>query len=121
MDYRFIDEVTEFGSDIFGSCVATDGVTVTIPGVNRGLTCVTTASPESANNLGDFQHKLESASYVDLYAKYAFTDRFTLYAGIDNLLDEDPPVSVDGFNDNTDVRTFDTIGQYYYAGFKLTL
>ncbi|MDJ0793161.1 MAG: TonB-dependent receptor [Woeseiaceae bacterium] len=119
LDYRFIDEVTEFGSDIFGSCVDTDGTTVTIPGVNRGLTCVTSTNPESANNLGDFQHKLESASYVDLYAKYQFSDRVMGFVGIDNVLDEEPPVSVDGFNDNTDVRTFDTIGQYYYAGFKL--
>jgi len=120
LDYRFIDEVTEFGSDLFGSCVDTDGTTVTIPGVNRGLTCVTSSSPEAVNNLGDFQHNLDSASYVDLYAKYRFSDKVTAFAGIDNLLDEDPPVSVDGFNDNTDVRTFDTIGQYYYAGFKLT-
>ena len=119
VDFRFIDEVTEFGSDILGSCWDGDTQTVAIPGVNRGLTCVTPSSSEAANNLGDFEHKLDSASYVDLYMKYEFNENFTLYGGVDNLLDEDPPVSVDGFNDNTDVRTFDTIGQYYYVGFRL--
>lgn len=119
LDYRFIDEVTEFGSDIFGSCWDSEAGEVAFEGVNRGLRCVTPSNPESVNNLGDFQHVLDSASYVDLYAKYEISEQITLFAGIDNLLDEDPPVSVDGFNDNTDVRTFDTIGQYYYAGFRL--
>ena len=129
VDYRFIDEVREFGSDIFGTCWDNgDGThagdphpgVVDFEGVNRGMFCVTPSNPESLNNLGDFQHQLDSASYVDIYAKYDVSEIVTLFAGIDNLLDEDPPVSVDGFNDNTDVRTFDTIGQYYYAGFRFT-
>lgn len=119
LDYRFIDEVTEFQTDIFGSCWDSEAGEVAFEGVNRGMRCVTPSNPESVNDLGKFQHKLDSASYVDLYAKYRFSDTVTAFFGIDNLLDEEPPVSIDGFNDNTDVRTFDTIGQYYYAGFKV--
>ena len=119
LDYRFIDEVTEFGSDIFGSCVDTNGMEIR-PGVNQGLTCVTRNHPEAENNEGDYVRTLDSATYFDFYGSYGVTEQFTVYLGIDNLLDEEPPISVDGFNDNTDVRTFDTIGRYFYAGFKTT-
>lgn len=120
-DLRFIDEVTEFGQDLAGSCW--DGTTssVAIPAVNVGMTCVTPASGEALNNLGDFQRTVDSAMYLDLYGAYDVTDGIMVYAGIDNALDEDPPLSVDGFNDNTDVRTFDTIGRYFYLGVRANL
>ncbi|NND59646.1 MAG: TonB-dependent receptor [Gammaproteobacteria bacterium] len=117
-DFRFIDEVTEFGSDLVGSCWDSVAMAVSVPGVNEGLTCVTPSSPEAVNNLGNFQRTIDSASYVDLYASYSFSDNLIVYGGIDNALDEDPPLSVDGFNDNTDVRTFDTIGRYFYLGLR---
>jgi outer membrane receptor protein involved in Fe transport len=121
LDYRWIDEVTEFQTDIFGSCWDSGAGEVSFEGVNRGMFCVTPSNPESVNDLGKFQHTLDSASYVDLYMKYQINEQWTVYLGVDNLLDEEPPVSIDGFNDNTDVRTFDTIGQYYYTGIRLTL
>lgn len=120
IDYRFIDEVTEFGSDLAGSCVDTNGAT-TQEGVNVGLTCVNASSGYASTNLGDFVRTIDSASYVDLYGSYDFSDGNIVFVGIDNLFDEEPPLSVDGFNDNTDVRTFDTVGRYYYVGFKVTL
>jgi outer membrane receptor protein involved in Fe transport len=55
---------------------------------------------------------------VDVFGSYDYSEGVSIYAGIDNLFDEEPPLSVDGYNDNTDVRTFDTIGRYYYIGFK---
>lgn len=116
VDYRFIDEVTEFGGDIFGSCVDTNGAQVTAGG-NVGLRCVSAGTKYSDSNLGDFVRTVDDAAYVDLYASYDF-EFIQLFLGIDNALDEDPPLSVDGFNDNTDVRTFDTIGRYFYLGLR---
>lgn len=40
--------------------------------------------------------------------------KITLSGGINNLTNEDPPLSLDGLNDNTDVRTFDTAGRYFF-------
>ena len=116
LDYRFIDEVTEFGEDLIGSCVDGNGAEST-PGVNVGLTCVTAGSSYADTDLGNFVRTMDDASYVDLYASYDF-EKVKLFVGIDNATDEEPPLSVDGFNDNTDVRTFDTIGRYYYLGFR---
>ena len=117
VDYRFIDEVTEFGQDLVGSCVDASGATSQAGG-NVGLVCVNSSSAYATTNLGDFVRTVDSASYVDVYGSYDFSEGKLVYAGIDNLFNEEPPLSVDGFNDNTDVRTFDTIGRYYYVGFK---
>ena len=71
-----------------------------------------------------FERELEGLFYHDLQANYRFdlgdVDS-TLTVGIDNVLDEDPPFSLDGFNDNTDVRTFDTAGRFAYARLRLNL
>lgn len=117
VDYRFIDEVTEFGQDLVGSCVDVNGAE-TQPGVNVGLTCVTAGNSFASTNLGDFVRTVDSAAYLDLYASYNWSDSIIIYGGVDNALDEEPPLSVDGFNDNTDVRTFDTIGRYFYLGLR---
>ncbi len=116
LDYRFIDEVTEFGGDLLGSCVDTNGAEA-IAGVNEGLTCVTAGSKYAETDLGSFVRTIDDAYYLDVYASYDF-EMVKVFVGIDNALDEEPPLSVDGFNDNTDVRTFDTIGRYYYLGFR---
>ena len=116
VDYRFIDEVTEFGEDLLGSCVGDDGMEQT-PGGNVGLQCVTKASKYAGTDLGKFVRTIDDISYFDAYASYDF-EKVKVFAGIDNVTDEEPPLSVDGFNDNTDVRTFDTIGRYYYLGFR---
>ena len=67
---------------------------------------------------------LDGAIYYDVQANWSFdlgaTDS-TLTFGVDNLLDEDPSFSLDGFNDNTDVRTFDTAGRFAYARLRVRL
>lgn len=123
---RYIGGVDEFGNDLLGSCVDEVGNVATVFGVymdgkNRGLTCVTSGSAYAESNLGDYHRKVEAATYVDLYASYdfdAFGTESQVYFGVDNVGNETPPYSVDGFNDNTDVRTYDTLGRYYYAGFR---
>ncbi|MBX5461851.1 MAG: TonB-dependent receptor [Steroidobacteraceae bacterium] len=51
----------------------------------------------------------------DLYASYRLGDMFNLRAGVDNLLDEDPPVTR-GIPGSTDPQTYDIIGRRYYFG-----
>ncbi|WP_158305839.1 TonB-dependent receptor plug domain-containing protein [Parvularcula bermudensis] len=119
---RFIDSVEEFGEDLFGSCVNDGGFVIT-PGVNAGLTCVGERSSLAASpvDVGKFHRRIEAVTYWDVYAEYLMPIEQVetiLYMGIDNLLDEQPPLSVDGFNDNTDVRTYDTIGRFLYGGIR---
>ena len=67
---------------------------------------------------------LAGAVYHDLQANWAFdlgSAASVLTFGVDNLLDEDPPFSLDALNDNTDVRTFDTAGRFVYARVRLRL
>ena len=115
LDYRWIDKVREFGGS---GCWSNSKMEVTQEGVNVGLTCVTASSPYAANDLGKFTREIDSIGYIDVHANYVFNENVNVFVGIDNLLDEDPPLSVDGFNDNTDVRTFDTIGRYMYLGLR---
>ncbi|MEE8043363.1 MAG: TonB-dependent receptor, partial [Pseudomonadales bacterium] len=63
---------------------------------------------------------IRSMGYHDVYAQYGWKG-VTFSAGLENMLDAEPPLSLDGFNDNTDVRTFDTRGRYYYFAMKYNL
>ena len=61
------------------------------------------------------ERTIESRIYHDVHANLDLPDHnLILSGGIDNLMNEEPPLSLDGFNDNTDVRTFDTAGRYFY-------
>lgn len=52
----------------------------------------------------------------DLQFSYHLEDiRSRISLGINNLLDEKPPVSDTAFNDNIDARTHNLIGRYFYA------
>lgn len=115
---RYIGEVEEFNGDLFGRPCADDAGVVTAPGVNFGLTCV---SDLDADEFGEYQRTIEAVTYFDFYASYdldLFGGDNQVYFGVDNIADEQPPYSTDGFNDNTDVRTYDTLGRYFYAGFR---
>ena len=68
----------------------------------------------------DVERTLDRINYHDVQASYDLPQwSMVLSGGIDNVLDEEPPLSLDGFNDNTDVRTYDTAGRYFY--FKVTM
>jgi len=46
--------------------------------------------------------------------KYNFDENAAVSIGINNVTDEQPPLSFSAFNDNTDVRTYDTAGRFAY-------
>lgn len=52
--------------------------------------------------------------YHDLSARYRFSDRLSLAAGIDNLTDEQPPFFANADEANTDVSTYRVLGSSYW-------
>jgi iron complex outermembrane receptor protein len=63
--------------------------------------------------------KIDGTSYFDLSGTYFINDNYRVTAGIDNLLDEKPPVL--GQNDeqaNTYPATYDVFGRTYYVSFR---
>jgi len=67
-------------------------------------------------NVGGTERTVSSQTIHNIQASYNLEDynaRFTL--GIDNITDRQPPFSDSGFNDNTDVRTYETRGRFIYG------
>jgi outer membrane receptor protein involved in Fe transport len=67
-------------------------------------------------NYRDF--KVPSYDYLDLGARYAFEDRAlagaSIWAGVDNVFDEDPPIFPTWQQANTDPSVYDVLGRSYY-------
>ncbi len=65
---------------------------------------------------------LESEDYFDLAGTYRLRDSVTLRAGVNNILDNDPPLSASvgtTGNGNTYPQTYDALGRYFFAGITL--
>lgn len=61
------------------------------------------------------QRTVEGRIYHNIFANFAIPKyQISLSGGVNNLTNETPPLSLDGLNDNTDVRTFDTAGRYFF-------
>ena len=62
---------------------------------------------------------LESQNYLDLAATWQMRDNVTLRAGVNNVLDDDPPLSnsvgTTG-NNNTYPQLYDALGRYFFFG-----
>ncbi|MDH7942644.1 TonB-dependent receptor [Pseudohongiella sp. SYSU M77423] len=67
-------------------------------------------------HVGNEENVVEEQLTHSIQASYdleSYNTRFTL--GIENLTDEQPPFAYSGFNDNTDPRTYETRGRFYYG------
>jgi outer membrane receptor protein involved in Fe transport len=64
--------------------------------------------------------KFDSMNYLDLSFTFNFGDKAEVFAGINNLLDSDPPI-VAGFGGygNTFPATYDYAGQTMFLGFNI--
>jgi len=71
-------------------------------------------------SVADWSKTLDSQNYFDLSAVYTFAEKYTLTAGINNVLDESPPLSGQvgtGFgNGNTFPQVYDALGRYVFFG-----
>ena len=63
----------------------------------------------------DQNKDIGSRDYIDLSLTWDVTDKSRLRLGINNLLDEEPPVLA-GFAGNTHTGIYDSLGQYWFAG-----
>jgi iron complex outermembrane recepter protein len=64
---------------------------------------------------------VDAEIYVDTQVTYQLTDDISLYAGVDNLFDPEPPAILTGIPGNstgteTDAGTYDPIGRRWYIG-----
>ncbi|RQO63357.1 TonB-dependent receptor [Paucibacter sp. KBW04] len=92
-------------------------------GVNASLTWryfggvkvdTSSSNDQLAGTVNEIGAKIPSVSYLDLSGSYKLTKMITLYAGINNLLDKDPPVLVTGApfgNGNTYPVLYDALGR----------
>lgn len=74
-------------------------------------------------NLAPGSVTIGSTYYLDTQVSYQVDENFELYGGVDNLLDEDPPLIPGGIpGSNTGLETsgssYDPIGQRWYAGIR---
>jgi outer membrane receptor protein involved in Fe transport len=72
-----------------------------------------------AQNRDQYPRKWYPAvGYHNIRGEFAINDMVSLFAGIDNVLDKMPPLGLLGTGGGD---PFDTIGRYYYGGFKINL
>ena len=63
--------------------------------------------------------KFDAQNYLDLAANWQMRDNVRLRAGVNNILDRDPPLSYSvgtTGNNNTYPQTYDAMGRYIFAG-----
>ena len=65
---------------------------------------------------------LSEELYLDFSGKYQITDKVKLVAGVNNVLDNAPPVIgfTGGGDSNTNIPLFDPLGRRYFAGVTVT-
>ena len=66
---------------------------------------------------GTIDSELDAQNYFDLAANWAITEKFSVLAGVNNVLDTDPPISsavgTTG-NGNTFPQTYDALGRWFF-------
>ena len=74
----------------------------------------------SLNNGGTrIDRYFDAENYLDLAATWQVRDTITLRAGVNNVLDNDPPLSYSvgtTGNGNTYPQTYDAMGRYFFFG-----
>jgi outer membrane receptor protein involved in Fe transport len=71
-------------------------------------------------NVNPVDRELDSMNYIDLSGAWTIYENYTLRLGINNITDEDPPLSAQvgaGFgNGNTYPQVYDAMGRYVFMG-----
>lgn len=66
------------------------------------------------NGGGPIGRSVDNVFYHDLYFKYDLADNMSMSVGVDNVLDEEAPFITSWNDANTDVFTYDLLGQRWY-------
>ncbi len=78
-------------------------------------------NPLLAGYFNPVDQNMGSRSYLDLAASWAITKQFTLYAGVNNVTDRDPPIVSSGLvgppfgNGNTYPQVYDALGRRVFV------
>ena len=59
--------------------------------------------------------RVPSVTTHDIAASYTFAPNYKVTLGVDNFTDRLAPLIYGGFNGSTDVRTYDTMGRFYFG------
>ena len=68
------------------------------------------------NGEGELQGGLGSENFIDLAGRYSLNDSVGFRMGVNNIFDNDPPLSTSGANGNTFPGTFDSVGRFIFFG-----
>lgn len=80
--------------------------------ISKGTDPLATAANGAIPGVPDY-----NAFYLN--GNWQVTDTVSVFAGIDNLTDKQPPIYSNGFQYNTDPSTYDVIGRYMYLGARV--
>lgn len=103
------------------------GYTIGDLSINAGVTYIGAADEDdqflAAFDLEPGAISFGSETIVDVQASYFITDGVSVYAGVDNLFDNEPPAIISGLASGdtgveTNGGTYDPIGQRFYIGIR---
>ena len=84
--------------------------------------CSTTrpANPLLSGTVNDVDKELDAQNYIDVAATWNFLENYEVRFGINNVMDDDPPVSAQvgagAGNGNTYPQVYDALGRYMFMG-----
>jgi iron complex outermembrane receptor protein len=80
----------------------------------------TTSNPLLAGDPAPVDTKLDAQDYFDVAGTWTFAETYTVRLGINNVLDDDPPLSAQvgagAGNGNTFPQVYDALGRYVFLG-----
>ncbi|HEY2750355.1 TonB-dependent receptor domain-containing protein [Phenylobacterium sp.] len=80
------------------------------------------SDPRLSGNVPATDAKLGSRSYLDLLATFKVKDNYSFRVGVNNVLDQDPPLTganncpAGPCNQNVYAQMYDTLGRYFFVG-----
>ena len=91
--------------------------------ITLGATYLSSVAVDDQFGLGPGAPTIDATVYVDTQVSYQLNENFEIYGGVDNLLDEAPPLIPSGIpGNNTGLETsgssYDAIGQRWYMGVR---
>lgn len=80
----------------------------------------TSTNPLITGDFNPVDRKLDAQDYLDIAGSYTFLESYTVRLGINNVLDDDPPLSAQvgsgAGNGNTYPQVYDALGRYVFMG-----
>jgi outer membrane receptor protein involved in Fe transport len=82
------------------------------------------SNPQLAGEFFPVVKTLSARDYIDLAASWAITKQVTIYAGVNNLFDRDPPITDSSIagpaagNGNTYPQVYDALGRRIFVSLQ---